>query len=494
MPYLPLAFQRYFIYSNTKFTVQSKSIETKSGMSTEEKIEEQRKKVLDDQSKVTLFAPCRIGEGILQLTDQEWKEAEQQFRKSDASPMYFIPASGSGSRMFDFLFDFLNQPNSSDIAALERFMNHIQEFAFYQLLPNDLKTKIRENSIDAEELANYLLNKAGLDFGNLPKGLIPFHYNEPFVLNPFQEHVLQGTQLSNGKAKFHFTVQPEFEEKIKISISNLEGLTGKKYAVSYSTQSKESDSTAFDNQGNVALSDGHQIFRPAGHGALLENLNQLDEELIFIKNIDNVQHFNSSNHSTSTWAVLGGILQRLRSDLKKIQEQPDKQKLIEINEIHQFLSPSELNAIRSEKDIQQIINRPVRVCGMVRNEGQAGGGPFWIDDNGMISKQIVEKTQISLYGEQFRLMVKSTHFNPVMIALTTRDLNDRKIDLMQFRDDSKYFIVNKTQKGQDIKYIELPGLWNGGMAHWNTLFVEISQKTFSPVKTVLDLLEEGHRK
>lgn len=462
-------------------------------MSNEEKIKEQREKVFNGHSKVTLFAPCRIGEGILQLSEDEWKKAVKSFRKSNASPTYFIPASGSGSRMFAFLFDYLNEPNTSDIGSVERFMNHIQEFAFYQLLPNDLKTKVRENTIEAEELSLFLLGESGLNFANLPKGLIPFHYNEPFVLNPFQEHVLQGTRLSNGRAKFHFTIQPEFEEKIKSSISSLEGLTGKAYNVTYSTQSGASNAFAFTSQGEIAQDEGEAIRRPAGHGALLENLNAIDSELIFIKNIDNVQHFNASDYSMETWSVLGGLLQKFRAELAQLMDDPDKAKLAELNEKYQFLSPVELNTVRTSDDLIRIINRPVRVCGMVRNEGQPGGGPFWIDDDGVVSKQIVEKAQISLHGEQFRLMVKSTHFNPVMIALTPYDLQGNKIDLARFRDDSKYFIVNKTQKGQEIRYMELPGLWNGGMAYWNTLFVEISQETFSPVKTILDLLADGHR-
>jgi hypothetical protein len=462
-------------------------------MNEEEKINEQRDKVFNDKSKVTLFAPCRIGEGILQLTENEWSEAINLFKKSTASPTYFIPASGSGSRMFAFLFDFLHQPNVSDIGLIERFMNHIQEFAFYQLLPSELKNKIRNNTIDAEEIANYLLSESGLNFGNLPKGLIPFHYNEPFVLNPFQEHVLQGTRLSNGAAKFHFTIQPEYEEKIRSSIFSLEGLTGRSYDVTYSNQSSESDSYAFSSTGELSIENGIKIRRPAGHGALLENLNNIDSELIFIKNIDNVQHFNFSIDSLKTWSGLAGLLEKFKMELRKLMQNPDKSRLVDLNEKYQFLSPAEINAIRSEDDLKNIINRPIRVCGMVRNEGQPGGGPFWIDENGVVSKQIVEKAQISLYGEQFRLMVKSTHFNPVMVALTPYNLQGDKLDLIQFRDDSKYFIVNKTQKGQDIKYMELPGLWNGGMANWNTLFVEISETTFSPVKTILDLLEDRHR-
>lgn len=462
-------------------------------MTKEEIINEQRQKVLNDQSKVVLFAPCRIGEGILKLNHEEWNNAIATFYANNASPSFFIPASGSGSRMFAFLFDFLKEPNNSDLGSIERFMNHIQEFAFFEVLPDELKQKIKNNTIDAEELANYLLSEDGLNFEKLPKGLIPFHYNEPFVLNPFQEHVLQGTRLSNGRAKFHFTIQPEFEEKIKNSISNLEGLTGKKYAITYSFQSKETNSYAFTKTGEVASDEGQEIIRPAGHGALLENLNQLNEELVLIKNIDNVQNFNLSKISINTWAALSGLLEQFKTELKTIAANPSLEKLSELNQKYQFLSPTELRKLTSTEDLLKCINRPLRVCGMVRNEGQPGGGPFWIDNNGEITKQIVEKAQISLHGEQFRLMVKSTHFNPVMIALSTHDLDGNKIDLTNYRDNSKYFIVNKTHKGQEINYMELPGLWNGGMAHWNTLFVEISQETFSPVKTVLNLLEESHK-
>ncbi|MCO5260507.1 MAG: DUF4301 family protein [Crocinitomicaceae bacterium] len=461
-------------------------------MNSEEKIKEQREKVFGEHSKVVLFAPCRIDEGIILLNDTAKKEIVQKFKKSVLSPLYFIPASGSGSRMFAFLYDFLNQPDKADLSAVERFLNHIQEFAFFQIFPNELKERIIENTADAEEIARLLLDEKAFNYGNFPKGLVPFHFNEPFVLNPFQEHVLQGTRLSNGRAKFHFTVQPEYEEKIKESISNLEGLTGKKYNVSYSIQSRDSDSYAFDIDGNTIFENGIPLRRPAGHGALIENLNQLDEELIFIKNIDNVQHFSHSNFSMETWSILGGMLQSFKNELKTIYNQPSKEKLIELNANYQFLSPSELANIQHEEDIKNCVNRPIRVCGMVKNEGQPGGGPFWIDDNGKISKQIVEKAQINIQGEQFRLMVKSTHFNPVMIALTTKDLDGNKFDLTKFVDDSKYFVVEKNQKGQDIKFMELPGLWNGGMAYWNTLFVEISSETFSPVKTILDLLNSQH--
>lgn len=462
-------------------------------MNQEENIKIQRQNVFDKDSKVRLFAPCRVGEGILQIKKEEKDALIEQFKQKPDKHVYFIPSSGSGSRMFQFLYEFLNNPEESDLSSIEKFINNIDSFAFYHLLPNEMKDKIKENTLDAEELAAYILHEEGLNFDNAPKGLIPFHFDNPFVLNPFQEHVLQGTRVSNGNAKFHFTIQQEFEQRIKNSISNLEGLTGKKYQVTFSTQSNESDSYAFYEDGKIATETNVPIRRPAGHGALLNNLNQLDEELIFIKNIDNVQHFNRSESSMESWAVLGGLLQKFRKSLRELANNPSKAALATINEEYQFLSPTELNNVHSEETILKIINRPNRVCGMVKNNGQPGGGPFWIDDNGEITKQIVEKAQIDLHGEQFRLMVKSTHFNPVMIALCPRNLQNEKLNLNNYSDESKFFVVNKSHKGKEIKFMELPGLWNGGMANWNTLFIELNQNTFSPVKTVLDLLQEEHR-
>ncbi|HLU86297.1 MAG TPA: DUF4301 family protein [Taishania sp.] len=462
-------------------------------MNNEQTIIDQLDKIKSNQTNVVLFSPCRIGEGILQLGNLERDNLIFKFKKGHYSQTYFIPASGSGSRMFAFLFDYFNQQEASDFGSIERFMNHIQEFAFYHTLPLEIRERIASDTISIEELITYLLGEEGLNFASLPKGLVPFHYLEPFVLNPFQEHILQGDKLSNGKVKFHFTIQPEFEKKIAESIKSLELLTAKKYDVSFSVQSKESDSYAFTKDGELAMDNGEVIRRPAGHGALLENLNQIDSDIVFIRNIDNIQHFDNSQQSADAWAILGGMLQDFRQKMNVVAAKPTKDYLVELNQQYQFLSPSEINAIKTEADILKIINRPIRVCGMVRNEGQPGGGPFWIDDNGVITKQIVEKAQISMQPDQFKLMIKSTHFNPVMMALCPKDLNGNKLDLNDYKDESKYFVVNKQHKGQDIQYIELPGLWNGSMANWNTLFVEISQSTFSPVKTILDLLVDDHK-
>lgn len=454
-----------------------------------EKIALQKVKIQSDESKVTLFAPCRVNEGIIQFSESEYGELRKQFPVQDKICTYFIPASGSGSRMFQFLHEFLVQPNGTNFANVERFLNHIKEFAFYHVLPIELKEKIKNNTIDASELAQFLLAQNGLNFSNSPKGLIPFHYDDPFVLNPFQEHVLQGTKLSNGNARFHFTIHADFKDVIQQKIDDLAGMTGKNYEVSYSIQRPETDAVVFDSDLNPFVENNSVLERPAGHGALIENLNNLDTELVFIKNIDNVQHFSNSNTSLQTWSNLGSILLKFKSELLELYTNFSKQNLIELNKKYQFLNE---NAIGSDSDLKEILLRPIRVCGMVKNEGQPGGGPFWISENGKISKQIIEKSQITQDAGQMNLMVKSTHFNPVMIALSPLNILEEKLNLLEFVDESKYFVVNKDHKGQSVKFVELPGLWNGGMANWNTLFVEIPQDTFSPVKTVLDLLDPMH--
>jgi len=456
-------------------------------------IEQTFQQQLEQRSSVTLFAPCMIGEGILSFDEHDKKHIIEEFQQENIPTTFFIPASGSGSRMFDFLLQNIRETKQANIGLIERFMNHLTEFAFYHLFPNKIKEKIRNNTADSEDISRFILHEEGLNFAQLPKGLIPFHYNEPFVLNPFQEHVLQGSKLSEGQVHFHFTIQDQFYAKIKQSIANVEGLTGRHYSVSYSTQDKELDAFTFSEHGELVLQNGQPIRRPAGHGVLLSNLNKIDTPLIFIKNIDNVQHFSCSEHTAKTWTFLGGILMRFKRELTDLFNQPQKNRLIELNQQYQFLSPSELVSIQDIDQLRKIINRPIRVCGVVKNDGQSGGGPFWVEQNGRISKQIMEKAQIIHDAHQIRLMIKSTHFNPVMIALSPYDLEGKKHDLQQFCDPSTYFVVHKMENGQQVQYIEQPGLWNGGMANWNTLFVEIPHIVFSPVKNVLDLLSVQHQ-
>ena len=458
-----------------------------------EQIQFHKKRVFDKQPEVKLVEPCKIGEGIVHFLLVQRENLIQKFASSEVSSTFFIPASGSGSRMFQFLYDFLDQPNEENRGQVERFLNNIEELAFFQKLPMEIKKKLKSHNVNLDEFVTFLLNSDGMAYGELPKGLIPFHKNGPFVLNPFQEQILQGIKVNEENGKFHYTINPKHQLTIADNIRSTQELSGRNYDVTFSVQNPCTDSVAFDTDQNVkTLEDGSILKRPAGHGALLENLNEIDSDVIFIKNIDNIQHYQKSKEAIETWKYLGGVALWFREEQQRILQNPNLEELVELNRVFQFLSTQEIESIKTNEDIINILNRPIRVCGMVRNEGQPGGGPFWIEDQGKITKQIVEKSQISMSGDQYRLMVQSVYFNPVMIACINKDMNNKPFDLLKYRDESKFFVVNKKVKGQDILFSELPGLWNGSMAHWNSIFVEVKSDTFSPVKTILDLLSSGH--
>jgi hypothetical protein len=456
-------------------------------------LESQRAKVFGEQPEVKLVAPCKMGEGIIHFLQVQRDNLIKKFEQADIQSTFFIPASGSGSRMFYFLFEFLERPNEENRGQVERFLNNMEDFAFFQKIPLEIREKLKSHDVNLDEFVDYLLNKEGMSFGDLPKGLIPFHKIGPFVLNPFQEQILQGIKVNEGNSSFHYSIKPEHENAVKSGIESTEQLSGGKYDVTFSVQNEATSSIAFaENKQPVIISDNQILTRPAGHGALLENLNSISGDIIFIKNIDNIQHFGKANLAIDTWKYLGGIAIWFEAEKNKIIQNPSIGGLIELNKHFQFIADSEIEKLKVE-DIFRILNKPFRVCGMVRNEGQPGGGPFWVEENGEVTKQIVEKSQISMRGEQYRLMVQSTYFNPVMIAAVNKDMNGRPFDLFEYRDENKYFVVKKKFQGQDIYFSELPGLWNGSMAYWNSIFVEIPSETFSPVKTVLDLLNHSHK-
>jgi len=459
----------------------------------EKEVNIQRVKAFAENPALHLVAPCKLGEGILRLTDTQKSSYENRFENWRGCVTYFVPASGSGSRMFQFLYEFLTDPTEENRAQVERFLNSIEDFAFFRKIPQAIQQEIQQGAWSLEDTVAYLLSEHGLNFGGLPKGLIPFHVTEPFILNPFQEQVLQLSQLKQVQSQFHFTVQREFESTIKQEIQHLSGMTGQAYEVTCSTQDPATNSIAFTLDQEMAFEDDRPITRPAGHGALLSNLNAMHDELIVIKNIDNLQHYKKSAKSARVIARLSGILLEVKEELVALYEHPNLEQLHVFNNKYQLYAASQLERCTDEHTIRELLNRPVRVCGMVKNIGQPGGGPFWVEEDGIVTKQIVEKAQIGKGKDQSRLMVQSTHFNPVLIVLSPFDIAGQKFDLMKFADPSKYFIVEKDQGGQRIRFIEQPGLWNGGMANWNTLFVEIPSSVFSPVKTVLDLLDDAHR-
>lgn len=468
----------------------------------EDKISIQREKIQRGNPTIELVSPCRIGNGIGVISDEEKKTLIKLFddQSRDIAISFFIPASGSGSRMFGSLFSFLNDPDPDEetIEFIENLLNRIKDFAFYNRIPQPVKDDLETGKIVVSSFLKLLLHEEGFNFGNLPKGLIPFHRYGDFILNPFQEHILQGTKIAGERATFHFTIQSEFEENIRHSIKILREITGIDFSFHFSVQDPETDSIAFkENFAPLRDEENNVVTRPGGHGALIKNLNEINSDLIFIRNIDNIQHQSCCVSSIETRKILGGQLLGFQSKafdiLKKIDEKSSYLKELEsLNRVYQLeLEDSEME---DTEFVRNYLHRPVRVCGMVKNEGQPGGGPFWVKDkSGKISRQIVEKSQISHEQDQLGILIKSTHFNPVEIVCGVKDYQGEKFDLISYRDEKLYFIVDKDHKGNAIKYIEQPGIWNGGMANWNTLFYEIESECFSPVKTVLDLLKPLHR-
>ncbi|MCC5922294.1 MAG: DUF4301 family protein [Crocinitomicaceae bacterium] len=458
--------------------------------------ESQKKYVFQEQPKLKIIAACNLNSGIV-LHNSKEKEAFQQLYISNnkCKKSFFIPASGAGSRMFQFLFDFMNNDQTSDNFTVESFIQNLDQYAFYYLINDELKTYWQSGDVRLEELFQHILFKnGGLNLSELPKGLIPFHRFSGFILNAFQEHYMQGIKLGNGDVSFHFTIDKNFEKEIKGSLKTVQKLSATKCPVSFSEQDPETHAFAFDLNGNIVLDEhGLPLRRPAGHGALLPNLNTVQGDIIFIKNIDNVQHLNKSRDSILSFQYLGGLLLHLQDEFKRVYTHSDiLDEFKKLNEQYHLVQLPNADATLTVTEIKNILNRPIRVCGMVRNEGQPGGGPFWVEIDGLVTKQIVEKSQIDMRGDQYKLMVQSKYFNPVMIAATKKDLLGKTLNLADFADQNQYFIVEKKFQGKPIKFMEQPGLWNGSMAHWNSVFVELSGNIFTPVKMITDLLRPEH--
>jgi hypothetical protein len=451
----------------------------------------QKNDILNGAPFLDVVRPCRLGDGIIQLTSEEEHELTQRFSHVKKELSFFIPASGSGSRMFQFLYDYLNQTTETNQAQTEQFIRRISSFAFYKRFPAEVKEKIENFSWSIEDLISYVLGESGLNFGLYPKGLIPFHSLGPFMLNPFQEQLIQGSQLAQGPIDFHFTIQSTFEAHFQSAIQSLSDMTGDVYPVTYSEQDPKTNSFAFYADGTLALcEDEAPIRRPAGHGTLLTNLARIQSDYVLVKNIDNLQHFSQSAASNAQWKILVGLLDQLKEAFSGLAKNPSLVEFEQLNKRFHFLPENEL---KSEAELMDFISCPIRVCGMVRNEGQPGGGPFYVQKNGETRKQIVEKAQLANTDKVNALLMQSTHFNPVMMALDFKDFHGEHYDLTQFTDEEAYFIVEKSHLGKSIRFIEQPGLWNGGMAKWNTIFIEIPNEVFTPVKTVLDLLQNTHQ-
>lgn len=482
---------------------------------------------------VVLSDPATIRKGITQLSSKRMDEMVSIFEDfaADNKIIKIVPSSGAASRMFENLIEFRNYYRGTSEDQLELmkdkgpdsvfyFFEHLEEFAFF----NDLIDALENRGHDYDEtmkefryerILNSLLTGKGLSYGNKPKALIPFHKYHEEIRTSFAEHLAEGAKYARSAGNIchiQFTVSPQHLEMMKAHYMELkdsyEERNHIRYEVDFSIQAPETDVIAVDlNNKPVRDENGDLVFWPGGHGALLKNLDELDAPLIIIKNIDNVCHERINNDTYYYKMLLSGYLvhiqEQVHSYLKGL-DHPTQPSTKVISHMWSFME-HKLNIIPSQEStswkkdkkiafMKDKFNRPIRVCGMVENEGEPGGGPFWVkNSDGSLTLQIVESSQINLSDEeQVSILNKSTHFNPVDLICGIYDYHGNKFNLQDFVDENTGFINNKSFEGQEIKAQELPGLWNGSMSDWITIFIEVPLLTFNPVKMVNDLLRPQH--
>ena len=435
------------------------------------------------------------GDGVKQLSDEEVSAAESLYngRMEQLRTIKFVPASGAATRMFKELFEYVNDDKRT--AGIDKLIVNLEKFAFFPELAKYLKPQIEDKDV----VRNIIID--GLEYGAKPKGLVTFHAYKEGARKPVEEHLVEAAlYASNGTtADIHFTVSPEhqagFEALLNERQGHYEQKFGIKYNVSFSVQSPATDTIAV-NPDNTPFrtDDGKLLFRPAGHGALITNLDKLNADIIFVKNIDNVTTDARKADTITFKRVLAGELLRLQARSFELLEALKRGEDV-VSEAAAFLSEElccKLPTNASRELIEESLDRPIRVCGMVKNEGEPGGGPFWVrDDKGREQLQIAESSQIA--KEDMHLMKEATHFNPVDLVCGVMRYDGTKYDLTKYTDPKTGFISSKSAGGRELRAQELPGLWNGAMANWNTIFVEVPISTFSPVKVVQDLLRPEHQ-
>jgi nicotinamide riboside kinase len=479
--------------------------------------------------KAILERPAIVRDGVLKLSDQQFQDFVNRFEaeKGNLTLQKFVPASGAASRMFQFLIAFLNDfdittetinayINRKKENDLVVFLAGMEKLPFYK----SIRRKIKEANPDYDAwgqdekrfaFIKTMVSSDYFDFASKPKGILPFHKYKAHLATPVEEHFKEAIlyATANNQSQLHFTIsathQNQFEELVNEIKSNMESELASAIQVDFSYQKSATDTLAVTLD-NAPFRDekGQLVFRPGGHGALIENLNALDADIIFIKNIDNV-----IQNRTETVALykkaLAGVLMKLQTqvfnylqDIKRLN-QDDIEEIITfvknklntevIEDFSKYTLENKINYLSA------LLNRPIRVCGMVKNEGEPGGGPFWVrDSKGNLTLQIVESSQVDLQNpQQVDLLNQATHFNPVDLVCGIKNYQGEKFDLTQFVDHKSGFIVQKNKNGKPLKAYELPGLWNGAMANWITVFVEVPLITFNPVKTVNDLLKPAHQ-
>lgn len=481
---------------------------------------------------INLVAAATVKNGILKVSDQEKGSYIKYFEgnRNSISILKFVPASGAATRMFKFLFQFLKEyrPEKESINAyinrqkaseLSIFLIGIKKLPFYYIVKQIIykENKIFDKLTYSEQAVLFIktmLDSDKLNYGNSPKGLFPFHLYKDHIATAFEEHLFEAALYAStkNKANIHFTISEKlnhkFDEEFKRIEEIVEQKTNTAFNISFSYQMESTDTIAVTPKNEpLRAEDGSLVFRPSGHGALLENLNQFNDDLIFIKNIDNVVVFKFEDEVAQYKKMLAGILLKVQEQAFKYQKdlahnEVTEKEIINITEFLVNKLNVQINSNFPEYSVEQKLeylsiklNRPIRACGMVKNEGEPGGGPFWVkDEYGNCSLQIVESSQVDKGNKhQKDILKKATHFNPVDLVCGVKNYKGETFDLTKFVDPKTAFITMKTKVGKDIKALELPGLWNGSMANWNTIFVEVPLITFNPVKTVNDLLKPQHQ-
>lgn len=473
---------------------------------------------------VRLNRPGRSGDGIVVISETERQDLLESYEKACRTRrlLKFVPASGAASRMFIGWHRCLDAGAFPGEGERDFFARHLSEYAFFP----DLQEICASQGLDVNALLaggkettliRFILGPEGLNYGFLPKALLKFHAYPDGSRTALEEHLVEAALYARDAqnvSRLHFTVSPEHEASVRALLARVvqdyQARLHTAFEIGISAQAPETDTIAVDPSLHpFRTEEGKLVFRPGGHGSLLDNLNLLDEEVIFLKNIDNIVPDPLKEEMVLWKKLLAGYLLRLQERIfgcvRILGEGGIAEKDLEQicgfvqREVNIDLRPAFWDLPLSERRDLLLgwLNRPIRVCGMVKNEGEPGGGPFWVDDpdgNGGASLQIVEESQIDRSDpDQRAIWTSATHFNPVDIVCGVRDFRGRKFDLRSFVDPKTALIARKSEKGRTLLALERPGLWNGSMAFWNTAFIEVPLATFNPVKTVEDLLRPQHR-
>lgn len=467
---------------------------------------------------------ARVDAGIFRLSDDEAAAALDRWHEYLAhggEVCKFVPASGAASRMFKALFEYVDggtdelkegSPVAQLIANIDKlpFLPELRE-ACQKLYGKSLDELLAEGR--NRDIIAAIVNAEGMNYGGLPKGLLKFHSYPEGSRTPVEEHLTEGAQTaanSKGEVHLHFTVSANhrtlFQAKLDEVIPQAEARTGKKFFVTMSEQKPSTDTIAANPDNTPFREDGHLLFRPGGHGALIQNLNDIESAVVFIKNIDNVVPDAKREDTIKYKEILGGLLlevhDQIEEDLIALEEKvytpADLKGMVEYARTVLNIDDPRLDDMDDDALVEYLknkLNRPLRVCGMVRNEGEPGGGPFIaVNPDGSASPQILESNQVDPANEDYKkMMATATHFNPVDLVCYIKDVHGKKFDLPSYVDPATGFISSKSSHGKELRAMELPGLWNGAMSDWNTVFVEVPISTFNPVKTVNDLLRPAHQ-